>query len=78
MSDGFAPWGILSVFHNDYDNWGPGGMIDRSHWADKSSAVLNRERIADRLFDNFLDKCIQNLTLRYSTPLTWLLRLIVI
>jgi hypothetical protein len=32
-------------------------MIDRSHWADKSSAALNRERIADRLFDNFLDKC---------------------
>ena len=57
MSDGFAPWSILSVFHNDYGNWHPGDMIDRSHWADKSSAVLNRERIAGRLFDNFLDKC---------------------
>jgi hypothetical protein len=57
MSYGFGPCSRLSFFHNEYESWGRGDMIDRSHWADKSSAALNRERIADRLLDNFLDKC---------------------
>lgn len=46
--------GYAGYFDGDGgDSFGPG----RRDWAAKSSAALNRERIADGLFDKFLDKC---------------------